>query len=31
MGMNEATDRFDVFISFAEDDREWAEAFFSPH
>src|SRR4029453_8249410 len=22
-----ATDRFDVFISFAEDDREWAEGF----
>jgi WD40 repeat protein len=22
------TDRFDVFISFAEDDREWAEGFF---
>ena len=21
------TDRFDVFISFAEDDREWAEGF----
>ena len=27
MGMNGATDRFDVFISFAEDDREWAEGF----